>query len=105
MFMLTIFDSRKSKTQKSHLKNLAVLAKADGEIAPSELSFIYKIGAKQGLKESEVDALIKDSKVTDLEIPSNDSERFDQIFDLVQLMAADGQIEEKEMDFCITMAE
>lgn len=105
MFMLTIFDSKKSKIQKSHLKNLATLAKADGEISESELTFITKIGAKQGLKESEISSLLEDTTTTDFEIPTNDSERFDQIFDLVKLMSADGVIEDKEMDFCISIAE
>ena len=38
-------------------------------------------------------------------VPSNDSERFDQIYDLVEMMLADGIIDDSEMDFCIDMAE
>jgi hypothetical protein len=105
MLMLTIFDSKKSKVQKSHLRNLAALALIDGEISKIELEFIYQVGSKQGLKESEVKSLIADVKSTDLQLPSNDSERFEQIFDLVKMMAIDGVIEDAEMDFCIVMAE
>lgn len=103
--MLTLFDSKKSKTCKTHLKNLAALAKADGQISTLELEFMNKIGAKHGLKESEVASIIEDTKPTQFEFPSNDSERFDQIFDLVEMMTIDGVIEDSEMDFCITMAE
>lgn len=105
MFMLTLFDTKKTKVQKSHLRNLAALAKADGQISQSELAFIYKIGAKQGFKEFEVANLIGETNPQSATLPTNDSDRFNQIFDLVQLMAADGVIEDSEMDFCISMAE
>jgi uncharacterized tellurite resistance protein B-like protein len=103
--MLAIFESKKSKVQKSHIKNLAALAKADGVISNTELEFIHQVGAKQGLKESEITSLIEDANSSDIELSSNDSERFEQIFDLVKMMTIDGVIEDAEMDFCIVMAE
>ncbi|MBX9850745.1 MAG: TerB family tellurite resistance protein [Cytophagaceae bacterium] len=103
--MLTLFETKKNKTQKSHLKNLIALAKADGMISSEELALLHKLGAKNGLKESEVNALIEDAKEFAVEIPSNDSERFDQIFELVQVMMADGGVDDKEMDLCIEAAE
>jgi uncharacterized tellurite resistance protein B-like protein len=105
MFMLTIFDTKKSKLQRSHLKNLINLAKADGVITDSEKEYIYKVGEKHGLKSSELDSMIMETSPVEVKIPSNDSERFDQIFDLVQMMLADGSIDDSEMDFCIVMAE
>jgi uncharacterized tellurite resistance protein B-like protein len=101
--MLTIFESK--KTEKSHLRNLIALAKADGRISEGELELINKAASKLGLKQSEVNGLLEVVTEKDLSIPSNDSERFDQIFELVQLMMADGKIEDSEMDFCILIAE
>ena len=101
--MLTIFESKKS--EKSHLKNLIALAKADGTVTDAELDLIYKAGAKLGLKQTEVAGLIDVVTIDDVTVLSNDSERFDQIFELVQLMMADGSIEDSEMDFCINIAE
>lgn len=103
-FMVTLFENKKTKVQKSHLKNLVALAKADGSISPAELELIQKTGAKIGLKESEINAILEDASFQ-VEVPSNDSQRFDQIFELVQMMMADGEIEDAEMDFCITVAE
>jgi uncharacterized membrane protein YebE (DUF533 family) len=105
MFMLTLFETKKTKVQKSHLKNLIALAKADGIISESELEYLYLIGEKNGLKEQEVTSLINDSKNTDIVVASNDAQRFDHIFELVQMMLSDGVIEDNEMDFCIAMAE
>jgi len=101
--MLTLFESKKS--QKSHLRNLIALAKADGIVSPKELELIYAAGEKLGLKKSEVAGLLEVVTFDDVTVLANDSERFDQIFELIQLMAADGAIEDAEMDFCITIAE
>jgi len=103
--MLTIFETKKVRAQKLHLKNLVALAKADGVISEAELDLIYKAGERNGLKTYEMDSLIGDTEAGDIEVPSNDADRFDQIYDLVQLMLADGAINDEEMDFCIQIAE
>jgi uncharacterized tellurite resistance protein B-like protein len=103
--MLTLFASKKSKLQKSHVKNLIALAKADGIVSDSEKEYIYKVGEKQGFKPADIDSMILESSTDEVKIPNNDSERFDQILDLVQMMLVDGSIDDNEMDFCIVMAE
>ena len=105
MFMLTIFETKKVKAQKQHLKNLVALAKVDGIISEAELEIIYKAGEKNGLKSYEIDDIIEVTEAGEIQVPTNDADRFDQIFDLVQLMLADGHVGDEEMDFCINIAE
>jgi uncharacterized membrane protein YebE (DUF533 family) len=103
--MFGFFESEQAKKIKGHLSNLAALAKADGHIDAREMSFIKAVGKKNGISEADVEALVSGAKGTSNHIPTNDSERFDQIFDLVDMMLADGVVDETEMDFCIMMAE
>ena len=103
--MFSFFESEQAKKVKSHLLNLAALAKADGHIDSREMAFIKAVGKKNGVSGSDVESLIADSKGMSADIPDNDSDRFDQIFDLVDMMLADGIVDETEMDFCIMMAE
>lgn len=103
--MFGFFENEQVKKIKGHLLNLAALAKADGHIDAREMNFILAVGKKNGLRESEVQDLISGSKGASNDLPANDSERFDQIFDLVDMMLADGIVDETEMDFCIMMAE
>jgi len=103
--MLTIFETKKVKAQKQHLKNLVALAKVDGIISEAELEIIYKAGEKNGLKSYEIDDIIEVTEAGEIQVPTNDADRFDQIFDLVQLMLADGHVGDEEMDFCINIAE
>jgi len=102
--MFGLFESEETKKLKSHITNLGALAKIDGHVDPSEINFIIAIGTKHGMRASEVKSLLADSSKITPQLPSNDSERFDQIYDLVEMMLADGIVDENEMDFCIHMA-
>ena len=102
--MFGLFESEETKKFKSHITNLGALAKIDGHVDPSEINFIIAIGTKHGMRASEVKSLLADSSKITPQLPSNDSERFDQIYDLVEMMLADGIVDENEMDFCIHMA-
>ncbi len=104
--MFGFFENEQAKKIKGHLLNLAALAKADGHIDAREMNFIISVGKKNGISASEVQALVSGAaKGTSNDLPTNDSERFDQIFDLVDMMLADGVVDDTEMDFCIMMAE
>jgi len=103
--MFGFFENEQAKKIKSHLLNLAALAKADGHIDAREMNFILAVGKKNGVNSADVQALVSGSKDASNDLPTNDSERFDQIFDLVDMMLADGVVDETEMDFCIMMAE
>lgn len=103
--MFGFFENEQTKKVKSHLMNLAALAKADGHIDEREMSFIVAVGKKNGMRSDEIKSVVANSGNIHLVIPDNDSERFDQIFDLVDMMLADGVVDDHEMDFCIDMAE
>src|SRR5690606_26684297 len=102
--MFNLFESEQTKKIKSHLKNLGALEKVDGHIDTAEMNYIVSLGRKNGLKPEDVRTLIANSASVKLELPTNDSERFDQIYDLVEMMLADGIVDDNEMDFCIDMA-
>lgn len=103
--MFGFFENAQAKKIQGHLLNLAALAKADGHIDEREMSFIIAVGQKNGLNASKVKALVANAQGMSTDIPNTDSERFDQIFDLVDMMLADGIVDETEMEFCIVMAE
>jgi uncharacterized membrane protein YebE (DUF533 family) len=103
--MFGLFENEQVKRLKSHLLNLGALAKIDGHVDSSEVNFIVSIGIKNGLKPDEVRALLANSHSVKLMLPTNDSDRFDQLYDLVEMMLVDGVIDDSEMDFCIDMAE
>ncbi|WP_299701895.1 TerB family tellurite resistance protein [uncultured Pontibacter sp.] len=102
--MFSFFESEAEKKLKSHITNLGALAKADGHVDPSEMDFIISIGERHGMKPNDVRNLLSNLQEVKPQLPTNDSERFDQIYDLVEMMLADGIVDESEMEFCINMA-
>ncbi|MGV3640887.1 MAG: TerB family tellurite resistance protein [Adhaeribacter sp.] len=80
------------------------MAKVDGHLDPSELNYIIAIGQKNGFKAEEVKSLVANSQNSHFHLPENDTERFDQIYDLVEMMLADGIVDDNEMEFCMEMA-
>jgi uncharacterized membrane protein YebE (DUF533 family) len=102
--MFGFFENEQTKKIKSHIVNLAALAKADGHIDEREMNFIVAVGRKNGLRPADVRSVVANSGSVGLLLPDNDSERFDQIFDLVDMMLADGVVDDHEMEFCINMA-
>ncbi len=68
------------------------------------MNYIIAIGKKNGLKQEEVRSLLANADTAKFAPPATDSERFDQIYDLVEMMLADGIVDDNEMDFCVEMA-
>lgn len=104
MFLITLFESKKTKEVNQHLFNLIALAKQDGEINQHELAYLWKIAKKNGYEHEEFQDLLEEVTGEEFHAPKNDAERFEQLFELVELMRADGHVDEKELDFCIEVA-
>lgn len=102
--MFNFFESEQTKRVKNHITNLGALARIDGHLDAAELNYIIAVGQKNGLKPDDVRALIANGEKLQLHLPENDSERFDQIYDLVEMMLADGIVDDNEMEFCMMMA-
>lgn len=84
---------------------LVSLAAIDGTIADREKNYIVNIGLANGVSAEEMDQIV--NRRHDIVVPSNlsDSEKFDFLFHLVQLMKIDEKMYKEELLFCSTIAE
>ncbi|MCU0417231.1 MAG: TerB family tellurite resistance protein [Cytophagaceae bacterium] len=104
--MFTLFSTPKTTAvKKNYLLSLVKLAKADGFVSDAEFDLLIKIGKRQGMSQAEVIELMEDAEEFFYRVPTTDTERFDQLFDMVELMMVDGRIDEKEKTFIIQVAE
>lgn len=94
----------KGNQQESHLRNLILMANSDNSISKSEIEAIYEIGIKRGISRDRIKSILRDTKEIELFIPDNGHDKFEQIYDLVIVMLADGVIEDYEMNFCTNIA-
>ncbi len=102
--MFAIFESKEKKHIKSHLRHLVRLAMADGVFHKEEEKFIKRVGRENGVSDSEIQAIIDNPTSVDIHIPETNEERFDQIFDLVNLMTKDKEVNDAETEFCMEIA-
>ncbi|MCF6360109.1 MAG: TerB family tellurite resistance protein [Cyclobacteriaceae bacterium] len=90
---------------KDQLNILVKLAASDGMIADKELRLIRTIAEANDISSKDIDELVKNPKpIANLEYLSQD-QKFEFLYNVIQLMKADGQVFKSEIVFCEDMAE
>ena len=101
---MVLFEGRKARERKSHFRNLVGLAAADGKLADDEAKFLAVLGAKWGVSPKEIQAVLTNPSKVKEAPPKEPRERLNQLVELVSLMIVDGEIDEREMDYCMNFA-
>ena len=102
--MFRIFESEEKKVVKSHIRQMVRLAFSDGVFHKDEKKFIFRVGKANGLTKKEIDKIIDSPTSVDIHIPETPEGKFEQIFDLVNLMTKDGRVTDAETEFCQELA-
>ncbi len=84
--------------QLDHLKNLVIMAAADGSLSEQEIALLVDRCATLGLAESDLEQAIAFalSGEAKLKLPVDRGEQDRMLADLMRMMAADGQLQEVE---------
>lgn len=90
---------------KTHLSALIQLAGADEELAEKEKELIYLIGKSNGLDSGEIDYLMNNPQQLDSVGSLNDDDKFEILYNIVQLMKVDNEIFLSEIKFCEDVAQ
>ena len=95
---------------KNHLKALIQLSIIDRDFDEPERSYIYTLGKANRIPEKEIDDLVAETvhEKPDAEINYQGlmtEERFDYLYDIIQLMKIDGDVYLTEIRYCEGVAE
>lgn len=95
---------------ETHLMSLIQLAVSDESFDPIEKMLIYSIGKAHGVTEAEIDRLVKEHLETkppkDLVFSSlSFDERFEYLYNIIQLMKIDNEVFLSEIRYCEDMAQ
>lgn len=83
---------------------LVHLSMADGFLAKEESALIHEMGEKSGLTKDAIEHIIDNPKtVPNLQSLPGD-EKFDYLFNVIQLMKIDKKVHQKEIQFCEKLA-
>ncbi|MGY8978649.1 MAG: TerB family tellurite resistance protein [Cytophagales bacterium] len=92
-------------TIKAQLSTLIELAKIDGEFDGQEKLHILMLGRANGLSEIEIKDIVKNPvSMPDVHLLSSD-DKFDYLFNIVQLMKIDQEVYKSEIHHCEKLAE
>ncbi len=97
--ILTLFKQGKG-TAKSHMKNLIEMAAADGNFMDVEYDLLKNIAKQNGISEAQLKEIKKNPVGIKFEVPKDTSERFKQLYDLVQMMSIDNDVHPEEAKLC-----
>lgn len=103
--MFDLFAKPKERKERGHIANLAALSKVDGKLDAHEMAYLYKIGKSYGFNSNEVERIVDNADISYLSIPENRDEKLTQLMDSLEMLLADGKIEEEELDFVTSFAQ
>lgn len=90
---------------KSQLSTLIQLAKIDGEFAGEERELIMMLGKANGLAEKDIMDLVDNPEPLPPLSTMSDDDRFEYLYNIVQLMKIDSQVYLSEIKYCEELAE
>jgi uncharacterized tellurite resistance protein B-like protein len=81
-----------------HLKNLVIMASADGALSEREIALLVDRCAELGLEEADLGKAVQFalSDEASLKLPKDRKEQLAMLSDLMRVMAADGKLSEVE---------
>ena len=92
---------------KEQLQILIQLAASDNEVADKEARLIHMIAHVNGISKDEVDLMLKNPSTADATSLATltEDQKFEYLYNVVQLMKIDGQVFKSEIVFCEELAE
>jgi uncharacterized tellurite resistance protein B-like protein len=97
MSILNYLDHAEKKNKKEYFIHLIHVTLADGKVTDKESEMLHRIGKKMGFTDPEIDTLFTRTAKSSYIPPYELSKKFDQLYDIIKLVLADGKIDENEM--------
>ena len=98
MSIADLFENGERKQDKGHFRNLVMIAESDGEVSDTELNLLAELGMKLGLTEAQLEDIKNNPEKYKINPPSDRTERFEQMINLVQMVQVDGKVTDGEMN-------
>ncbi|MEJ2006535.1 MAG: TerB family tellurite resistance protein [Cyclobacteriaceae bacterium] len=91
---------------QERLNVLIQLAASDNQVAEKEARLIHMIGQSNGLSRDEINEMLGNPSrpIGDLSTLSSE-QKFEHLYQIVQMMKVDGQVFKSEISFCQDIAE
>ena len=89
----------------TYLRNMYLIAMADGKIADEEAQLLKDMAQKMGINETEQLEVKMNAKEQGFFVPDDNQERLKHLEYIIQMMMVDQEIHEKEYNLCLSYAQ
>lgn len=82
------------------LKNLVMLAAADGRVTDSELAVLLAVASREDITPDDFNRVIENPDSVTIELPEDEDTKLAYLRDMVAMMMVDGELDEEELAIC-----
>ncbi|MBR5726428.1 MAG: hypothetical protein IKX56_06820 [Muribaculaceae bacterium] len=82
------------------LKNLVMLAAADGQVTDSELAVLLAVASRENITPEDFNRVIEDPDSVTISLPEDEDTKLAYLRDMVAMMMVDGELDEQELAIC-----
>lgn len=82
------------------LKNLVMLAAADGHLTDSEMAVLLAVASRENITPDDFNKVIDDPDSVNITLPQDEDTKLAYLRDMVAMMMIDGELDEQEMAIC-----
>lgn len=93
-------DINKNQQRLGQLKNLVMLAAADGHLTDSELAVVLAVASRENITPEEFDQVVDNPDSVTITLPEDEDTKLAYMRDMVAMMMIDGELDEEEMAIC-----
>ena len=93
-------DNAQENQRLGQIKNLVLLAAADGHLTDSELAVLLAVASREHITPDEFNKVIDDPDSVNIDLPEDEDTKLAYLRDMVALMMIDGELDEEEMAIC-----
>lgn len=100
LFMDSANHNKNDQQRLGQLKNLVMLAAADGHLTDSEMAVLLAVASREKLTPDEFNKVIDDPDSVTIDLPEDEDTKLAYLRDMVAMMMIDGELNEQEMAIC-----
>lgn len=98
--METKDENMKDQQRLGQLKNLVMLAAADGHVTDSELAVLVAVASRENITPEEFNRVIENPDSVTINLPDDEDTKLAYLRDMVAMMMVDGELDEQELAIC-----
>ena len=93
-------EKNNDQLRLGQLKNLVMLAAADGKVTDSELAVLLAVASREDISPDDFNRVIEDPDSVTIDLPEDEDTKLAYLRDMVALMMVDGELDEQELAIC-----